>query len=309
MASNGSFRALVIVNPASAAGATRRRWHRIARAIRRALGPFEHVFSEAPHHATALARRALEAGVEMVVAVGGDGTVNEVARGFFDGGRPVAPHAALGVVPHGTGGDLARSLGTPGFEEACARLHGHSTLPIDVGLARFADHDGQPAEREFLNAASFGCSGVVARALAGTPKQLGSLAFTLATVRALRGYRDQAVTITINGGPPEDLAITNCAVCNGRYFGGGMQVAPSARIDDGWLDVTTWAGFGLAGFVRHRRALYDGTHVHLPGTRLDRTRTITATSPAEVLLELDGESVGRLPVSINLLPGALRLKV
>ncbi len=81
------------------------------------------------------------------------------------------------------------------------------------------------------------------------------------------------------------------------------------RIDDGWLEVTTWTGFGLADFVRHRRALYDGTHVHLPGTRLDRTRTITATSPAEVLLELDGESVGRLPLSIDLLPGALRLKV
>lgn len=309
MASTDSLRALVIVNPASASGATRRRWDRIARAIDQALGPFEHVFTEAPHHATTLTRRALEAGVEMVVAVGGDGTVNEVARGFFDGRRPVAPHAALGVVPHGTGGDLARSLGAPGLEEACARLRGHSTLPIDVGHARFTDHDGRPAERVFLNVASFGCGGVVARALTRTSKRLGSLSFALATVRALRGYRDQPVTITINGGPPEDLTITNCAVCNGRYFGGGMQVAPSARIDDGWLDVTTWAGFGLAGFVRHRRALYDGTHVRLPGTRLDRARTISASSPAEVLLELDGESVGRLPVSVELLPGQLRLKV
>lgn len=307
--SNGALRTLVIVNPASAAGATQRRWVRIARAIQAALGPFEHAFTDGPHHATTLTRRALQAGAQMVVAVGGDGTVNEVVRGFFDGRRPAAPRAVLGVVPHATGGDLARSLGTPGFEEACARLGGHTTRSIDVGYARYVDHDGRPAEHVYLNVASFGCSGIVANALTGAPKRLGSLTFALATVQALRGHRDPVVTIIFNGGSPQHLAITNCAVCNGRYFGGGMLVAPSARIDDGWLDITTWSGFGLADFVRHRRALYDGAHVNLPGTRLDRAQAITATASKPVLLELDGESVGRLPVSIDLLPAALRLKV
>src|SRR5262252_8600412 len=101
-----SPRTLVVVNPASAAGATRRHWDRIARALQRTLGPFEHAFTDAPRHATALTGGALQAGFEMVVAVGGDGTLNEVACGFFRGRRPVAPRAVLGVIPHGTGCDF-----------------------------------------------------------------------------------------------------------------------------------------------------------------------------------------------------------
>ena len=304
-----SLRAFVIVNPASAGGATRRRWSRLAPELRRALGPFEHAFTTGPHQATTLARRAIEARFEMIVAVGGDGTVSEIVGGFFDGVRPVAPGVVLGIAPQGTGGDLARTLGMRGFEDACGRLGGDLTLAADVGHARFVGHDGRPAERVFLNAASFGCSGVVTGALSASSKRLGSLAFALATARALVGYRDQPVSLALDGSPAETLTITTCAVCNGGFFGGGMQVAPNARLDDGWLDVTIWAGFGLAEFVRHRRALYDGSHVRLPGTRLARTRSLAATSPEDVLLELDGESVGRLPLNVELFPGALRLKV
>lgn len=309
MSQDRTPRTLVVVNPASAAGATRRHWDRIARALRRTLGPFEHAFSDAPRHATALTRRALEAGFEMVVAVGGDGTLNEVACGFFRGRRPVAPRAVLGVIPHGTGRDFARALGVFTLEQACARLVGRGTRSMDVGHARFVAEDGRPAERVFLNVASFGCSGGVAHALGrGTKRVGGSLAFALATAWILAAYRDQAVIVTLDGGAPRELAITNCAVCNGRYFGGGMQVAPQAEVDDGLLDVTIWAGFGLLDFVRKRRTLYDGTHVREPGTRLFRARTVSASSPAEVLVELDGESVGRLPVSVEILPAALRLK-
>jgi YegS/Rv2252/BmrU family lipid kinase len=305
-----AFRTLVIVNPASASGATGRRWDKVARLLEGALGEFEHVVTTSPDEATRLTRAALRNGVEMIVAVGGDGTLNEVANGFFDNGAAIAPDAVLGVVALGTGSDVGRTLGQKSLESACAALAGRTTRTIDVGLARFTGHDGKPALRIFINVLSFGVSGLVARLVNGRLKAIaGHLAFMLATVRALLAYRDQSVTLEFDTEPPRSLAITNCAFCNGRFFGAGMQVAPAARIDDGQLDVTVWSGFGVLAFISKYRKLFDGTHVREQGTQTLQARAARASSPAVVLLELDGESVGTLPVQIQILPATLRLKV
>jgi YegS/Rv2252/BmrU family lipid kinase len=303
-------RAMVIVNPASAGGATRRGWERIARSIRNAIGPYQHAFTDGPLHATRLANRALRDGFEMIVAVGGDGTLNEVACGFFEDGRAVAPAAVLGIVAQGTGCDFARTLGAPGLDEACAQLCGGKSRPIDVGHASFIDHDGKTVERVFLNVASFGCSGQVARVMSPALKRTsGSLAFVLATLRSLLVYRDQTVSIQFDDELAHEFSITNCAFCNGRYFGGGMNVAPQALIDDGKFDVTLWTGFGLLDFIRKQRSLYSGAHIQDAGTQVFRASQARATSPSHVLLELDGESVGRLPARLRLLPQSLRVKM
>ena len=310
MGHRDSLRAMVVVNPASAAGATGRRWDRIARRLSEALGPFEHVVTQEARHATSLARRALRDGFEMIVAVGGDGTLNEVVNGFFETGVAIAPEAVLGFVALGTGSDFARTLGATNLEEACARLRGRESRRIDVGHARFTDHTGVPTERLFLNVASFGCSGQVARLVSPRLKQLnGSLAFALATVRALLTYRDQLITLQFDDDPSREYSITNCAFCNGRYFGAGMMVGPNALIDDGRFDVTLWSGFGLVDFVRLHRSLYNGAHIHVRGAQSLRAIRAEATSQQEVLLELDGESVGRLPVQLKMLPQAIRLKI
>ena len=299
----------VIVNPAAAAATTGRRWQRIARALRRELGPFEHAMTEGPRHATALTRRALDDGFKRIVAVGGDGTLSEIANGFFDGRRPRARGAVLGVIPRGTGSDFARTLGIEsGLDIACARLGRATPRAIDVGYASFVDHHGRPAGRVVLNAASFGCGGAVAAAVGARAKRLGGrLAFMLTTARTLLRYRDQTVSVRVDDGAPETLKITCCAVCNGRFFGGGMQVAPEARLDDGRLDVTVWQGFGFRDFLVKRRALYDGTHVHDPGTRTLRAARVHATSAERVPLEIDGEAVGILPATFEIIPAALRV--
>ena len=128
-------------------------------------------------------------------------------------------------------------------------------------------------------------------------------------MRALATYRDQTVNLQFDDAPPQSLAITNCAFGNGRFFGAGMQVAPAAQLDDGELDATLWSGFTLLDFIRKRRTLYDGRHVHEPGARTLRLRRATATSESTVLLEIDGESAGRLPLQIEVLPMAIRLKI
>jgi len=310
MSSSDAYRSFVIVNPTSAAGATSRRWDSIAKLLRSSLGDFEHAITRAPGEATALSRAALREGFEMIVSVGGDGTLNEVVGGFFEGSAPVAPEAVLGVVALGTGCDFARTIDLLDLESACARLGGRNTRIIDLGLASFTGHDGAGATRIFINVVSFGVGGLVARLVSPRLKAVsGQLAFTLATLRALAVYRDQTVTLEFDDLPPRSLAITNCAFGNGRYFGAGMRVAPAAELDDGELDVTIWSGFGLMDFIRQRPALYDGSHVRLAGAQVSRTRRTTATSQSTVLLELDGESVGRLPAQLQVLPHAIRLKV
>lgn len=306
-----SLRTFVVVNPASAARSTRRHWDLIAQKLRRAIGPFEHAFTDAPRHATTLTLDALSAGYELVIAVGGDGTANEVACGFFQGTRPIAPHAVLGVIPRGTGCDLPRTMNSGRtVEEACARMAGPGVRAIDVGHVTFVADDGGPAERVFLNVLSFGCGGAVVHALGSGAKRVGGkLAFMMTTARVLLRYRDQAVTVSTDGGPAESLAITNYAVCNGRYFGGGMKVAPTAEVDDGLLDTTIWTGFGLSDFILKRRSIYDGTHVEARGTKVSRIRRLQATSTERVLLDVDGEAAGRLPIRVEVLPRALRFKV
>ena len=305
-----SLRSLVIVNPTSGAGATSRRWDSIAKLLRSSLGNFESVLTRAPGEATTLSRAALRDGFEMVVSVGGDGTLNEVVGGFFDGSTPVAPEAVLGVIALGTGCDFARTIDLMDLDSACARLAGRNTRSIDLGWARFTGHDGAPTTRIFINVVSFGVGGLVARLVSPRLKAVsGQLAFTLATLRALAVYRDKTVTLEFDATPPRSLAITNCAFGNGRYFGAGMQVAPAAELDDGELDVTIWSGFGLMDFIRKRHALYDGSHVRMPGAQVLRTRRAIATSESTVLLELDGESAGKLPAQLQVLPNAIRLKV
>lgn len=246
----------------------------------------------------------------MIVAVGGDGTLNEVVNGFFDTGVASAPEAVLGVVALGTGADFARTLHATSLDESCSRLRGRNSQLIDVGHARFLDHDGAPAERVFLNVASFGCSGEVARLVSPRLKKAsGSLAFALATIRALLSYRDRSVTLRFDEEPARDYVITNGAFCNGQYFGAGMMVGPNALIDDGRFDVTIWSGYGLVDFLRLYRSLRNGAHIRERGALSLRTIRAEATSEQTVLVELDGESVGQLPVQARILPQAIRLKI
>ncbi len=302
---------MAIVNPASAAGRTKQCWERIQQALHKSLGVCDAVFTEYPGHATSLARDALQNGYSMVVAVGGDGTFGEVAGGFFEGKTALFPHACLGLIPQGTGSDFGRTLGMDNnWAQACERLADDSYKTIDVGHVTFVDHQGNDAQRVFINVASFGCGGAVAKAVKLSNKKLGPrLSFALATFKTLIKYQDQAVEVTADGQETQTLAITNYAVCNAKYFGGGMQVAPSAKIDDGRLETTIWSGFDLKDFIFLQHQLYKGSHIKNKRTQTGSTRHLFATSDDIVLLDVDGENPGRLPATFSIIPQSLKLKV
>lgn len=306
----------LVVNPASAAGRTGRHLDAITRAVQGAVGDFELHFTRRRGDAVGLAREAARAGASLVVAVGGDGTASEVVDGLVgdaQGGDGGCCRTPFGLIPRGTGGDFRRSLGLPADLQAAAALLARGReRAIDLGRVEFVRGDGAPAVRHFANVASLGVSGRIVERAERLPKALGGrLTFTLASLRGLVGWRDQRVRWRLDGGPWREEPVTALAVCNGRYFGGGMMVAPDARLDDGLLDVTVWRGFGLGDFALKQGMLFDGTHVRLPNTETLRGRVLEAepVGDAPVLLEVDGEQPGRLPARFSVLPGAMRARV
>lgn len=303
----------VVVNPASAAGRTGRHFDAIARAIRAAVGEFECAFTRAPGDGHRLARQAVDGGGRLVVAVGGDGTASEVIDGLTEERARRSPEALFGYVPRGTGGDLRRTLGLPeDLDRAAQALATGRVAVIDLGRIEFAGPGGALQVRHFANVAGLGISGRVSRLVnRGLKLPSGRLSFMLASARALASWSDQPVRWRVDGGPWQEERLTALSICNGRYFGGGMQVAPGADMQDGLFDVVAWKGLGLSDFIARKRMLYDGTHVTLENTRVVRARAVEAepVGDAEVLLDVDGESPGTLPARFTILPGALRIRV
>ena len=305
------MKTFLVVNPQSANGQTGRRWPELSAQIGRSLGTFNHAFTTGPMDAARLASQAIKDGHELVVAVGGDGTVNEVTNGFFEGGKALNASAALGVIPRGTGGDFRRTFQWEGdIASSVARLQGAKTQPFDVGLLEYTDPAGKSRTRCFANICSFGVSGLVDKTVNEGSKVLGGkLSFMLGSARAMLRYKDKKVRVSVDDATAQEWEITTLAVANGRYFGGGMCVAPHADTQDGLFDVTIWSGYTLLDFALKQKAMYDGTHLKFPGTRTLKCKSLSAQSDEEVLLDVDGEQPGRLPCRMTVLPGAIRLKV
>lgn len=299
-----------VVNPRSGAGATGRQWRSLASQLRRTVGDFGELFTSGPGEGTALARHALMRSADVVVAVGGDGTTNEIVNGFFDeDGQLVRPGASLAVLPRGTGSDFLRTFSSEvGAEAVARRLAYGEPRPLDVGRVRFLDSLGEERVRHFVNVASFGASGLIDTYVNQGSKVLGGrLSFALGSLRGLLEYSDRRCQVRFDDGEWEELDVTCLAVANGQYFGGGMRVAPEARVDDGLFDVTIWTGYGLGDFVIKGKKLYDGSHVDLAGTRTLRARKVEARCDETCLLDVDGEAPGQLPATFEILPGALSI--
>lgn len=296
---------LVIVNPASRGGAGARDWARAAATLASNLGGFERRFTEGPGHAVEIACEEARAGRRFVVTFGGDGTISEAARGILAAGAAGA-ECELGVLPHGTGGDFIRSLAMPTrLADAARALRGGATVSIDVGRVRFADG----GERSFVNSASFGLSGEVAHRANRSKKS--SLSYARHTVAAALDYGFPEVRIARNGAEHR-LRITTVSLHNGRFFGGGMKMAPAADLTDGELQLILIKKMSTFKLLRCAPLMYWGAHLgvseleHGPVRRLDAA---SVDDDTVVRVEVDGESPGQLPASFDVDPGALRVRV
>jgi YegS/Rv2252/BmrU family lipid kinase len=310
----GSPRTVVVVNPNSQGGRLGKRWAELADTLGRAF-PFDDVHTKGPGDATGLTRDALRAGAERIVAIGGDGTINEVINGFFVDGAAIAPQASFALVPFGTGGDFRRTMEIPlEAVAAAAVIAANHTRAIDVGKLEFVATDGSQATRMFANIASFGVSGVVDRLVNESGKKLGRLSFALATARATWAYKNQRVQLIFDGDMKTrvEATVNTVAVANGKYFGGAMMVAPNAEIDDGQFDVIAMGDFGFGDLLKSGRRLYKGTHLAMDKVTSRRARVVDAEpiDPSAVVeLDVDGEPLGRLPARFTMVAGAVKMVV
>ena len=259
-------------------------------------------------HAREAARAALTEGCRYLVAVGGDGTVNEVVNGMFNERRPVAPDAVLGVFGAGTGCDFVRTFGLDRNPEVVARhLARPHTMDIDVGVARFTDRRGQEAERLFVNVAEVGYGADVVRRANRLPRRLGRMRYLLAAWATIARLDRQEATLEVDHtsktAPLVELVVANC-----QFFGGGMKVAPRALPDDGRYNVLMFTGQRSQVFLFTTK-LYQGEHLPHPDIVEYQSSRVEVAPPRPVTVEADGEVLGTTPASFTLLEKALRIKI
>jgi diacylglycerol kinase (ATP) len=293
-----------LVNPASDNGATGRRWPELAHRAARLGLTGETLFSERPGHLIELARSAVDGGATLVVAFGGDGTLNEVVNGIA--GRDVD----LATIPLGTGMDFGRTYGIPTkFDDAVRVALEGRPRTIDAGRVAFRTWSGEDAERWFANVGSVGMSGAVAQRANGMSKALGGKAtFFYALTRVFFEWDNTDVTVRFDGqerrGKMHDVI-----VANGVWHGGGMKLAPDARSDDGAFDVVLIGDVGKVDFLTTAPKLYKGKHIGHPKIEVVRTARVEVDAAERLPIELEGEQVGTTPATFEVVPGALRIRV
>ncbi len=301
-------RAVVIVNPAAAGGAVRRRTIAIEALVRGALGPVSIRETTRAGDGITLAREALSQGATTVLSLGGDGTHHEVVAGCVASG--VDPSRwVYGALPAGTGGDFTRTL--PYGRDLTAAVRAvASSAPrwIDTGEVDFTRDDGGRATEVFLNVASCGASGEVDRAVNASAKRWGAMSFLAATVGVMARYRPPRVRVTVDGEDHGEHRPSVIAVCNGQWAGGGMRFAPKASLDDGLLDgvVVPWSPLWRSVFDTPK--LYAGALEKIPGAVTFRGREVRVdVLGGEALIDVDGEAPGRAPAVFRARPRSLRL--
>jgi len=303
-------RVAFLVNPASDNGKTGKLWPELAHRAAELGLVGEALLSERAGQLPELTARASEDGAEVVIAVGGDGTVNEVVNGLMrlrEVGRPVPE---LAVVPRGTGRDFVRTFRIPRrLDEALALVEGGRSREIDVGRVEFRAWDGSDGVSYFANVASAGMSGAVAKRANSTSKAAGGkISFLVATLAVFARWKPGRMDVRVDEEQREglmyDVLVANCV-----YLAGGMMMTPDAIPDDGLFDVLLLGEITRTDLALSLPKVYRGTYLPHPKAEVLRGRSVTVDAPAPLPVELDGEQPGTTPASFELVPGALRLRV
>ena len=302
----------VIVNPESNRGRTRKKWEQIKEALKTFIKEFKYEFTEKPAQATEISRTAIREGSEMIVGVGGDGTINEIANGFFDGKTLINPQAVLGIVPSGTGCDFSKSLHIPSsLKLALNVLTQAPSLAIDIGKASFLAHSGYKEERYFLNVADFGFGGEVLKRMNQNKAKRKAASYFKSTLATFFYYRNKSIKLKIDNEEIPRGEYLIGAISNGRIFGKGMKIAPNAKLDDELFDIVLVKGMKVMEFLMNVWRIYAGTHLSHPKILFHRGKKIEAIpedTNEDVLIEIDGEQVGKLPATFEIVPRSIPIK-
>ena len=240
--------------------------------------------------------------------MGGDGTLNEVVNGFFRNSAPLPTSTKLAMIPLGTGGDFRRTLRIPtDTKQAVDVLRNGLVRRLDAGCVTFQTGDGATAVRHFINIADAGLGGDVVYMVGNGTKMFGSFAYRIGGLRALMQFKNKPMTVDVDGIVHDLKKVQQVVVANCQYFGGGMQMAPSASPTDGVFDVILVKDAGKIETIRGMNDIMSGKHLdqHNPNIELMYGKRVSVTSPEKVRIDIDGEAVGFLPVLFEIQPGAI----
>jgi YegS/Rv2252/BmrU family lipid kinase len=311
MSEHGSEHAFIIINPKAKNGTAGKEWPKLEELIREEYhAEFHAELTKAPLHAMELTRQALREGYNLIVALGGDGLINEVVNGFYENGIPLNPQATLGVLSYATAADFVKTSGIPtDFRKAVKLLNAPSTKSCDLGLISCVGLDGEPIARYFINIAEFGVGAKVVDRVNKTTKRFGGKAsFTWSILRTMLFYQNKNIIYNIDEGAETRSVMSDLVVANGRFYGAGLQPAPDAKIDDGLFDIIIIGDIGFFDAARNLGRLRDGTYLTVPHVSFQRGRRVSARCVQDVLIEADGEVIGKLPATFEILPAAIRIR-
>jgi diacylglycerol kinase (ATP) len=300
----------VIVNPMSGNGRTRDAWPTIERRLQRLGFQTDFRMTQSAGDGIRLGREAIETGVDEVVVVGGDGTLNEVVNGLFLGSHGLSPDVILSVIPAGTGRDFSRSIGLRSFDHSLETLGAGEVVAIDAGRVDYSSDDGSQA-RYFVNAGDVGLGAETAALLNRSSKLLGGkISYFLGAARTIISFTGQPATITVDGEVVHDGPLAMTCFANGRYHAGGMLMAPNASLTDGAFDLLILDDvpkYTLLGSLLP--SVYAGRHLNHPNVTHHLAREISVSSPGTLLFEVDGEQPGTTDICVTLLPASLRIRM
>jgi YegS/Rv2252/BmrU family lipid kinase len=299
--------AVLIADPHAGRGRVGRELPVVEEELRRRGFTIRTALSSRPGETTALARLALSEGERFLLAVGDDGTVNDVLNGMFENDRPVEPEAVLGVVAANSGSDIVRTFGLSQDPVVAAeRLGVGRVYEVDVGKATAVD-GGSPRTRYFLNMAQVGLGGLVASRAARLPSALRRSRTFWGYWLAMATYR--RTTVRMRGDRRDfEGVVSNILVANLQFAGRGMLVSPRSWPEDGYLDLQVWTGPKSDSFTLLPR-MFIGEHLPNPRILEYRSTRVEVEADRPLRVETDGRPAGVTPVTFEVLPRALRLKV
>jgi diacylglycerol kinase (ATP) len=307
----------VIVNPFSARGKTGKRWNDIKEVINHYFKEFKYIFTEKPRQATEIARDLLTQGFDLLIGVGGDGTLNEITNGYFHKNthQTINGEASLGIIPSGTGSDFIRFLRIPReFNRSVALIKNSGIRKIDVGKITYKSSAAEETSRYFINVASFGLGAEVVRNLYAIPAgKRGPLSYYMGMLSTIRTYQSKRVKVVVDDSEEISDRFLIGAVANGRIFGGGMMIAPEAEADDGYFDLVLARDMKKLEIVKNSRLLYTGKISKHPKVMVKKVRNIKVY-PAEdeneaVNIEYDGEVGEAIPVEFQIIERRVNFRI
>jgi diacylglycerol kinase (ATP) len=302
--------AKLIINPIAGGGSIRKQWPRICSQLRDIGLSFDFEFTKKPGHAIEIAKKVIETDYRYLIAVGGDGTINEVANGLLRSNN--SDEAILGIISTGTASCFGRSLGIAQDEtRSFSMLAKRKTISIDIGVVRYCDR-GQSLQRFFLNEASIGFGAAIVNSWKRLPNRHGRAVNN--KLRAIAGYsailthQNKRAKLSIDD-EVEDICVCYVVVANGKYFADGMLISPHAIMDDGLLNLVILGDVSKSEMLRIVPTIYDGSHISHPGIQERKARMIAIECNDRLLVEADGEIIGECPASFRMIPSALSVAV